>query len=151
MSTPRFHTLLFEHAKAQATAINSFTLLVNMTGIELSPARDIDFRRMSVRAINISGNSGTIPACIRVSFATNNRPQVIRSLQVEQGSATNDMVQTLIHCTDGSTNGFSRLVCENRERAKLERVTVSFNTVTNAGVWTAFTDYTNAVLELVLE
>ena len=151
MTTPRFHTLLFEHAKAQATTINSFTVLVNMTGIELSPARDIDFRRLSVRNINISGNSGTIPACIRVSFGTNNRPQVIRSLQIEQGSAANDMVQTLIHCTDGSTNGFSRLVCENRERAKLERVTVSFNTVTNAGVWTAFTDYTNAVLELVLE
>lgn len=150
MTTQLFHTVIASHSKAQASVINSFKVLSNLQRLNVASARDLGFNRIYVRNFRVWGNSGTIPATVLMRVALKAVPQVVFSSAVELGDPVNDMV-SMLPVYPGINNDVERLLCENRERQKFEEVTVTLTTISNAGVESAFTDYTNVVVEFVLQ
>lgn len=150
MTTRLFHTVIAQHAKAQATAVGAFKVLTTMKGLNAAEERDLAFSRLYVRNFRVSGNSGTIPAMVLMRLKLSNTPQVVSCVAVELADPTNDMVH-LLPVYPGINNDVERLICENRTHQKFQDVLISLSTISAAGVESAFTDYTNVLVEFVLQ
>lgn len=142
ISALRTHTLVVEHKKLVGSTINSFKVASPTT------SAPIKYNEVYLRNVRISGSAGAVPAVIYARFNLS-QTQTYLSITVE-GNDVLTLRDAVYPFYPQTTNDQERLIAHGDRASAVMNSTISLVTFDTTGVMTPFTDYTSAVVELVL-
>lgn len=140
ISALRTHTLVIEQKKLVGSTNNQFKIAAHNVPIK--------YNEVYLRNVRISGSGGAVPAVVYARFSLP-QTQTFLSIIVEGADALT-MRDSIYPFFPQTTNDQERLIAHGDGASAIMNSTVTLVTFDASGVMTPFTDYTSAVVELVL-
>jgi hypothetical protein len=140
LASLRTHSLVFVQKKLVGSPKNTIKIAANNIPIV--------YNEVYLRNIRISGSGGAVPAVIFARFSLAQTQTFLSVLVEETGVIT--MRDSIFPFYPNTVNDQERLIAHGERASSIMNSTVSLVTFDTAGVMVPFTDFTEAVVELVL-